>query len=270
MLKFTTRIITAFILAMFSIVTAVGQESQTPAPAAKSPEHVTEKGFRSRVFEIKHRNPDSLVDVIRPLGSGFKGAMYTTNHSFKTITVRDFPENVAVIEEALKRLDTPEAPQAAIELHMHVLIASNTEGTTEQFPAELKDVTRQLQSTLNYKGYRLVASIVNRVKEGPRGARGEGLADLSAFTTTPASRDIYATYGYNINHISLSSTPTGTPVVQLGNLDFALKTNAFSSAFVETGVHTATNVRDGEKVVVGTASLKDKGLILVLSAKVIK
>ena len=48
--------------------------AQTPAATQRSPDYVEEKGFKGRVFEIKHRDPDSLAQVLRPLGSGFKGA----------------------------------------------------------------------------------------------------------------------------------------------------------------------------------------------------
>src|SRR5205085_12701117 len=71
-------------------------------------EYVTQKMFQNRVFDIKNRNPQSLARVLFPLTSGFKGATVSPNEEFRTITVRDFPENIAVIEEAIRRLDTPE------------------------------------------------------------------------------------------------------------------------------------------------------------------
>src|SRR6185295_14222964 len=117
--------------------------AQTPSPAAQPrPEdnYVTEKGFKSKVFTITHRDVNNLSSALRPLLSGFKGAMIVPNSEFKTLTVRDFPENIATIEEAIKRLDTPATPRPNIELHMHILVASNTGTSTEQLPAELKDV----------------------------------------------------------------------------------------------------------------------------------
>src|SRR5262249_22251923 len=110
-----------------------------------------------------------LVPVIRLLTSGFKGAQLAASNEFRTITVRDFPENIAAIEEAIKRLDKPEAPRPDIELRMHVLVASNKETTLSQYPTELKDVIAELQKTLTYKDYYLFTSIVQRTRE----SRGE-------------------------------------------------------------------------------------------------
>jgi hypothetical protein len=206
------------------------------------------------------------------LTSGFKGAQASADRNFKTITVRDFPENLAAIEEALKRLDTPETPRSDIELHIHVLIASQGDGAADQYPAELRDVIKQLDTTLSYKSYKLIASIVDRVKDGTFGFGGKGIADVEAFArgATTAGSDIYAVYNYSIQTIALAPSPSAT-AVQLNNIRFNFRTNAFTpSSGLETDINTSTTVRDGEKVVVGTTTLKDKGLILVVTARVIK
>ena len=84
--------------------------------------------------------------------------------------MRDFPENIVTMEEAIKRLDTPATPRPNVELHMHVLIASNAGGSTADMPAELKDVLTQLRGTLNYRNYELAASIVQRVTKPGKSA----------------------------------------------------------------------------------------------------
>ena len=61
----------------------------------------TEKmGLKSRVFEVKHHTPDELMKVLKPLASGIKGTSLVGSGDFNTITVRDFPENVAAIENS--------------------------------------------------------------------------------------------------------------------------------------------------------------------------
>src|SRR5882724_13092183 len=157
------RIATAALTGLSLVMTlafapmALGQEAKTPAPtpmaASKGPDYVEEKGFKGKIFEIKYRDLSGLLQVIRPLGSGFKGATMSIDREFKTLTVRDFPENIASIEEAIKRLDTPEVTRPDIELRMHVLLASNKEGASNQYPADLKDVIGELQKTLSFKEY---------------------------------------------------------------------------------------------------------------------
>ena len=261
----------ALIAVTLVLIITPGSFAQTPNPVAQTkPEdnYVTEKGFKSKVFTISHRDVGSLSRVLNPLLSGFKGATISVNQEFKTLTVRDFPENIVTIEEALKRLDTPAAPRPNIELHMHVLVASNASvsPTSAQVPAELKDVLAQLRGTLNYSNYELATSVVQRLTETPRGLHGKGTAEISR-SPVPAE-SVILPYEYFINQVTLTSASTGAAIVQIG--EFAFTTGLTSTKLDNrTQVQTALNLRDGEKVVVGTATLGDRALIIVLTAKML-
>jgi hypothetical protein len=248
--------------------------AQTTAPPARtSSDYVEEKGFKGRVFEIKHRDPDTLSNVLRPLGSGFKGATISTNNQFKTVTVRDFPENIAAIEEAIKRLDTPEAPSPDIEFTVHIMIASNSDIAGSELSPELAPVVRQLQSTLRYKNYVLMTSAIHRGKEGSSPASNSGIAESKLLgVTTPQGNPIF--YNYSLSRIALDG-PATSPRVQVGGFQFGMRAplvmgNDGKIAYENIGFNTPVAVREGEKVVVGTTSMGDKGLVVVLSAKVLK
>src|SRR6266576_2542181 len=71
----------------------------------KEEEFNENKAFKNKVFEVRNRTALDLAAAVRLLGSGFKGAGLAINSDLHTITVRDFPENIAAIEEALSRLD---------------------------------------------------------------------------------------------------------------------------------------------------------------------
>lgn len=269
MLKLMKIVPAALVLVLLVIPPAFAQQATTGTTAKSEPDFVTEKGFKSKIFEVKYRDAPSLVGVLRQLLSGFKGATISASGEFKTLTVRDFPENLATIEEALKRLDTPAAPRPNIELHMHVLIASNTSGASDPaapLPAELKDVITQLRGTLNYRNYELAASVVQRLTETQRGLRGKGTTEISRSPTSAGNLTL--PYEYFINSVTLASTSTGTQIVQIGEFTFS---TGLTSTHLDnrTQVQTALNLRDGEKVVVGTATLGDRALIIVLIAKVI-
>src|SRR5205085_11786746 len=104
------KIFLALALALAFAPAALAQSEQSAQSAQKQEDnYVTSKMFQSRVFEIKNRDPINLSRVLGPLTSGFKGSVVLPNPEFHTITVRDFPENIAVIEEAIRRFDTPEA-----------------------------------------------------------------------------------------------------------------------------------------------------------------
>ena len=271
MLRTFKNAVTVLTLLLVMVSTPFAQQPDagtTPRPSSDS--FVTEKGFKSKVFEVKFRDAESVAKVLRHLGSGFKGASMSSNDEFKTITVRDFPENLATIEEALKRLDTPGTPRPNIELHMHILRASNSSASAtpaRDVPAELKDVLTQLRGTLSYKNYEVAASVVQRLTETQRGLRGKGVAEL-AWSPTPAG-PINLGYDYLINSVSLSSTQSGAPIIQIGEFSFTTGMIPQSPIDSRTQIHTALNLRDGEKVVVGTATLGDRALIVVLTAKLL-
>ena len=246
---------------VLTFVSASSAQQPAPSPAQNQPDSITERGFKSRVFEIKYRDPNSLHNALYNLGSGFKGSAMSANSEFRTLTVRDFPENIATVEEALKRLDVPVAPRPNIELRMHVLIASNAGGTTTEAPADLKDVLTQLRGTLNYRNYELAASIVQRLTETPRALQGSGAAELPS--TNPGTPNSPMSYEYSFNNISLVQNATGAPSVQIAEFTFvAIERD-------RARVQTALNLRDGEKVVVGTATIRNRALVIVLAAKLI-
>ncbi|HLL16455.1 MAG TPA: secretin N-terminal domain-containing protein [Pyrinomonadaceae bacterium] len=267
MFSFKLRIIAAFALALGCAHVAAAQQSNNQQPAATQDRHVTHGSFKNRVFELKYRDPETLYSVIELLTSGHKGAQVSFNRNFRTLTVRDFPENLATIEEALKRLDTPETPRPEIELRMHVLIASNAAGGANQYPPDLRDAVGQLQTTLNFKSYHLLTSIIQRAKDrpGPTSGliQGEGVAQLT-LPGENAPRDFH--YTFQANSLTLSTSPAGVTTVQLGNFTFGINGKEGDKATLRSDV----GVRDGERVVVGTAGLRDKALILVLAAKLIK
>ncbi|HEY5883941.1 MAG TPA: secretin N-terminal domain-containing protein [Pyrinomonadaceae bacterium] len=264
MLKLMKNVPTALVLVL--IINTVSFAQQTTPATQTKPEGdlVPQKVLKSRIFTINHRDEDNLVSVLRPLLSGVAGATISANEEFKTITVRDFPENIATIEEAIKRLDTPAAPRPNIELHMHMLVASNIGTTTEQFPAELRDVLTQLRRTLSYQKYEVAASFVQRLTETSSGLSGRGSAEISNAPSTPPTKTV--AYEYSIDSVSLVQKPAGATTIQIDKFTFETRS---PHLLEQAKVETALNLRDGEKVVVGTATIKDRALIIVLTAKLL-
>jgi hypothetical protein len=261
--------ITALLIAIMS-VTMLAHAQTTAAPAA-SDNYVTNSGFKNRVFEVQNRTPEDLVPVLRLLTSGFKGAQLSASNEFRTITVRDFPENIAAIDEAIKRMDKPEAARPDIELRMHVLLASNQPTTLNQYPADLKDAIGELQKTLNYKEYYLMTSIVQRTRDsrGERGGylQGSGSAEIGWPSSTAPGGAVrrLITYQFDASSIALTTGPSGGFEMQLGRFDFSLSVPGNIAK-----IHSDVKIREGEKVIVGTAGFNDTALILVMTARVIK
>ncbi|MGH9899741.1 MAG: secretin N-terminal domain-containing protein [Pyrinomonadaceae bacterium] len=264
-------------LILFMIPTVLGQTAQTTAKTSGGADNtVTERSLKNRIFEIKHGDPEKLLDILRTLGSGSAGASISASRGFKTIAVRDFPENIAVIEDALKRLDVAEAPRFGVELHVYALIASSDASGQSDYPPELSDVIKQLQSTLKYKHYNIMMSSTQRIQEGSGDiSDNKGVIENKVFgaITQQESKPFYQ---YNIRSLNVngttsdvSSTATSVPIIQIGRFSFDLRL-PINAIYTTLGFNTPVSLHEGEKVVVGTTTLEDKGLIVVLSAKIIR
>jgi hypothetical protein len=235
------------------------------APTAPPADVTPEKGLKSRIFAVTHRDPDGLVRVLRPLASGARGAVLSADSGFGTISARDFPENLAVMEEAVKRFDVTEPARVDVELRIHVLLAGNRPDATASFPEDLKEVVTALRGTLLYKSYTLVTTFVERVRDRARVVTASGVAALPGpeGKEPPALQIECEAHG-----LTVEPGTAGAGLVRLENFSLtAFGLHGFSG---RASVRTDLTLRPGEKVVVGTSSLGDKGLVVVVSATVVK
>lgn len=269
---FRNRLAMSLALAAVCLATAGARaQEQKPSPAAED-DVVREKGFATEVFEVKHRDPLKLTSVLTPLGSGFRGAAIKPNGEFRTISVRDFPENILAIREAIRRLDTPEPPRPGIEFHVHLLLGTNDERVTNDFPAVLGDVVKQLRSSLGYKNFSVMGSQMLRSKEGRGDVYNKGVADLKLTDAAlAASNPVF--YEYHLRSFSLDAA-TGPTRVQVDDFNMALRVPLLLSpdkvTYQDVGFRSPVALREGERVVVGTAGMGNRALILVMTARTIK
>jgi len=274
MLIKTIKLIAIIACALLPLSTTFAQQNQTQTKQTES-QWVDFSGFKGKIFDIKNRDPRELVQILQPLGSGFKGATLQPNTEYKTITVRDFPENLATIEEAIKRLDVPLPPKPQplrptypdIEVFAYVLIASNGEGDGAPSPPMLADVIKQLQMTLNYKSYQLLTSIVQRTSYENGSIDANGTADLP-------DKSLYGKYALQIS-INTPGTRFDPSQIALSKLLFQMegfkeRDDRSIIGMGDTKINTRLSIREGEKVVVGTSSLRDKAVILVLTTRMLK
>lgn len=255
----------------------------TPAPQAKpaEPDLATLRAMKSRLFVVQFRDPLQLQRALSALGSGANGATMRFNNEggLNTIGVRDFPENLALIEEAIKRLDVPAAVQKAmdVELHVQVLFAFKQIVTGGSVPEELQGVIKSLKSSLAYRGYILAASFIQRWDPSSgRQIEGKGRIDGSALTLGTAKEPSQL-------RLEWSAFPsTGTEqrmkaeaTLQIPRFQFAAieeydyKTDKGSRSGTRTvaQIETSVSLKEGEHVVVGTSMIQDQGLIVVLTAR---
>jgi hypothetical protein len=119
-----------------------------------------------------------------------------------------------------------------------------------------------LKSTLAYKSYSLAGSFVQRVRDGARGIQGEGVTDIGA-TSVNGKAKRPTQLEYHINSLSLEQSASGPAAVRL---------DGFSLSLVGEGraqLKTDATLRDGEKVILGTSTVRDRALVVVVSGRVI-
>ncbi|HLL75563.1 MAG TPA: secretin N-terminal domain-containing protein [Pyrinomonadaceae bacterium] len=267
----------AFALALFASAAATvpaqqPAQQQQPRPTPTPAPFVDHKSFQSMVFNVRHRDPETLVPVLRLLTSGHNGAAVSADRNFRVITVRDFPENVASIEEAIKRLDTPEGERPGIDLRIHVLLASESAAAAgaEQPPAELRDVLAQLRSTLNFKSYELLTSVVQRTSESRGRSSGYLQGNGTVEATGPGGEKQTFNYTFSADSLSLMLATNGAATVQLGNFVFEIQGRTAGVVNAQARIRSDVSLREGERVVVGTAGMGNRALILILTARGVK
>ena len=261
------------ILALTALATLFAPAQTAPAKTAPpEPEYVTTRDFKNRLFIVKHVAPNQLVRTLRSLTSGSKGSNIeaTDGDGLRTITIRDFPENLAAVEDAIKRLDVPQA-RLEVELHIHVLQASRQEAPSEGFPEEMKAVLATLKTTLNYRSFVPATSFVVRVEPGSYDLNGRGQAEL-ATRSSKGEAPVTMNYDWKIRALKAETDAEGPLVIYLGGFELCASERTSNDHHGDdlAKVRTDLTLKDGETVVVGTSTVKDKGLIVVVTAKVLK
>jgi hypothetical protein len=226
--------------------------------------------MKSKLFVLQHRDSLQLLRSLSALGSGANGAAmkFNNENGLNTLAVRDFPENLASIEEAIKRLDVPSAASKAqdVELHIHVLIAHKLVVPDGGVPEELQDVLKSLKGTLTYRGYSLGGSFVQRVQIQSDG-RISGRGQLDAMASIERKDHPYWIVDWSTRGLGIDLQKDAPALIRMRDFVMNLREKSDSSDQVIASFGTDLSVKENEKVVVGTSVLKDRGLIVVLTAR---
>ena len=273
------RTITLFSLAILLLLTPLTSFGQGQTQPQQTPAE-TRSPFKVMIFEVKHRDPETLAGALGGLRSDAPNTGMVPNRALKTITVRDYPENIAAIGEALKRLDVPEPVQPPraipvdIEFNLYLIAASQTAGEKTPFPPALEPVVTQMRSTLKFSNYRFLTTFSNRVNDDGR-ISSSGVIS-SPFPVSGVTATIKSNYSYDVNTVRSFQDPSGKTGFNLRTFKFSLSVPIDSGnggyAFRDVGISTQLNLREGEMAVVGTANVgsSDEAIIVVVTAKKVK
>lgn len=271
-------ILLATLFCFSAIAWAQSDQAKNEQKKDDQAEVVPAKGLTVRLFNVKHRSPSSLANSLSVLGSGAPGTRLSFNQELRTISVRDFPENITAIEAALNRLDVPEQSPISLEFQLHLLSASMTASERATLPKQLEPVVAQLKSTLKFTHYRYISSALNRVSNG---GRIESSGVTGSLFPTPAgvanSPDQPSFYRYSLANVKLTQDAAAKETVQIDNFQFGVSVpirlgGNSGTQYRDIGLVTPLSLREGEMAVVGTANISgsDEAIIVVVSVTKVK
>jgi len=224
-------------------------------------QEATTSKFKTKMFEVHNQAPHDIFRAIKTLGTVGAGADMSYNDEMHTITVRDYPENIAAIEEAIARLDKPKTV-ADVELKISMLIGSKTPLPGPAVPDDLAPVVKQLQANLRYSHYGLLAANLQHTRAG-EGIEGSGVAEQALVGGT-AENPVF--YNYRLQNIRVDGN-----TVNIESCNFGMRVPVKMQKGVQyenVGFKTPVSIKQNEKVVIGTTTMGDRAVIVVLMAKV--
>jgi hypothetical protein len=210
----------------------------------------------TKLVSVKYVAPEAIHSMVRTFGVDVQ-----MNSALKTMSLSGFPENIAAAEAAIKQLDV--APKN-IELVVNFLVGSNQTTTAGAVPAELRDVVAQLKSAFTFKDYSMLDTLTLRTRAG-------SAADTTGIIANPSASSIPRLTQFSIR----SASVTDDGVIRIDRMHAGLRIpipSAQKVDYVNTGIDQDVDVKEGQKIVVGRASLEgpEKALFLVLTAKVVQ
>jgi hypothetical protein len=206
--------------------------------------------WTSKMISIKNNVPNSTLQAL----CIFR-AEIVPQPALHIISVRSPQDQMAAIEDAVKRLDVPQQGPRSVELTVYVLVASDRDETLlKETPSSLKPVVDQLKSLLSYKQYYLVDTLIGTEVDSRRLNLNGSVIGLRM---PPEATDSY----------------TFTANVLIGNGDPLISMVRLSPIGYSMGngvaINTDIDIPFGKQVVVGKATSGARAFILVASAKLV-
>ncbi len=216
----------------------------------------------TQVFQLKYADPRALSRVLSLYGRIESdialGAL--------TITTRDNTV-MSGVAQIIKQFDVPPPPVQNIDVTIYLMSALGTPSSSA-VPPELEAVVKQLKSTFSYRGYQLIDTEVMRVRAGQGG-------DVSGVVNGAPSVGGNKTISQVKFRSASVSTDEKGRAIRIDALRVGLRIPIASGQgfqYLDTGLNTDVDIREGQKVVVGKANMdgSDSASIVILTAKVVE
>ncbi len=251
------------ILAFAVLLTAAGsifaQEMSTTAAvttavAKQKTGDKTPDGLRKEIIRLKYVQAQTVQQILLPF-SGPLGRIVANPGARDVLALSDTPENVERMLAAIREIDVKPAD---VIFTIQLVLGSEVEDKTDP-ELQNEPVIKELRKLLRYKGYTLMDATMVRCLD--RGFAGINLGRQAEF------------------HLELR--PEVARERPLDNIRADLRLNQIlvpptmkdgkANSSEKEILRSDLNLKSGDKTVVGVSKLDggDKGLILIVSAKVV-
>jgi len=211
------------------------------------------QNLRKEIVKLKYVRAEQIQSLLFTYASPLGLIQFQNSLPF-VLVIRDTPENVERILAVIRELDVKPAD---VLYTVQLVLGSEADAATD---AELKNdpIVKELGQLLRYKGYTLLdATLVRTVNmnnaEVTFGPKAEFALALRPEVAGDAKMPMIKTR-VQLRRVDQPGFYEGKPVTN-----------------VVTLVESTLNIKSGERTVVGVSKLDggDKGLILIISAKIV-
>jgi hypothetical protein len=175
--------------------------------------------------------------------------------------------------------ETKGEDETNLDTQLFLIVATNQDVADSKLPASLDTVVKQLRASLPFKNYRLVSTLINRVKNDGRLQLNWVGAPMTTAVASTATTPSFS--HFNIRQVRLVRNSEGHQMIQMAGFSFGarvpIQMGALAASgevrpttsYEQTGLGTDISMREGEPVIVGTLNVGPSGdaIILVVSAK---
>ena len=208
----------------------------------------------TKVVSVKYADPRDIASLVQ-----MYNLRSSVNPDLRVVQLTGSTADIAAAEAAIARFDVP---PKTIELVVHFVVGSDQPNLAgSPVPADVRDVISQLKSTFTFKDYRMLDTLSLRTRAGSN-------AETSGVVSSPGSGAPRLTQ-FSIRKATVSEDG----VIRIDRMHAGLRIPVSAAQkvdYINTGIDQDVDVKEGQKVVVGRASLEgpEKALFLILTAKV--
>jgi hypothetical protein len=248
------KVMIALFALAFTVAVVIPVLAEDPAAVAAQEQKAETKNLRKEIVKLKYVRAQDIENFLYTYVSRDGRIMVNTNMP-AVIAVSDTPENVEKILAAIRELDVKPAD---ILFTVQLILGSEADATTDP---ELQNdpVIKELRKLLRFKGYTVLDATlvraVNRenaeVKFGPKAEFDFALRpDVAGDSKAPVIKT-----EVRLRRIEQLGFSADKPITNVSTL-----------------IESTLNIKSGDRTVVGVSKLDggDKGLILIISAKIIE